>query len=258
MSLSPQQYYLKYIHKETGYRATWDPGRELRIGDVGKLQPDGSFSVHTSLEKEGIKAEVRGDHSAADMDYTSGSKVSIDVKLKGSVPAAGSVFSQVDAGFDIGFSSDKAIVFKASGFKTLQIVNLAAITDAILDKYKNGTWKKDWHVITNLVQADAATIIISTSSSGRLELKANADIGAGAGLKITDANLGLTTVSEKGSNIKFIAQQGLTPLYNIMGIHEPWFNWFGEPTLEVKEEQDKAPALRRYDFNEKAELPEGE
>jgi hypothetical protein len=51
-------------------------------------------------------------------------------------------------------------------------------------------------IISQLVEAGTATIIIANSSNAALELKAKAAIGAGQ-VKVTDASLGLSTVSEK-------------------------------------------------------------
>lgn len=235
---SPHKFYLDYMHKKTGYRATWNPGLPLKIGFIGKLDADGSFKVFSSLEKEGIIAEVLTDESKAELDYTSSDTVSVNTKLSGSVPAAGSVLSNLDAGFDISFNSEKAIIFKAGGVATDQIINIGDIEKQILEKYENGTWDKDLVVVTQLVKTDAATIIISTSSSGKLELKANAGVGAGTGLKITDAALGLSVASEKGSSIKFISENGLTPLYQVMGVRDPIIGRNTIVTRGGKEEQE--------------------
>jgi hypothetical protein len=241
------------MHKKTGYRATWNPGLPLKIGFIGKLDTAGSFTVFSSLEREGIIAEVLSDDSKSEMDYTSSDKVSVNAKLSGTVPAAGSVLSNLDAGFDISFNSEKAIIFKASGVVTDQITNIGAIEKQILGKYADGSWDKELLVITQLVRTDAATIIISTSSSGKLELKANAGIGAGTGLKITDASLDLSVASEKGSSIKFISENGLTPLYRVMGVRDPLI---GRNTIVVRgteAEQEDSFIIR--DFKE-AELEE--
>jgi hypothetical protein len=223
---APFKFYLQHMHSQSNYRATWDPAVKLKLGYVGKLQ-DGVLDVFTTLEKEGINMEVSEESSVLDLDYTSHKSVNIDSKLSGSAPIAGSVLTELDAGFALSFKSDKAVVFKVAGYKTHQIVNLKDIEKAVLDRYNgenlNGhdEWDKDWVVVTRIVEADSSTIIISTSSNSQLDLKAKANVGA-ANLKITDAALGLSIVKETGSNMNFIAKEGLTPLYRVMGIRKPW------------------------------------
>lgn len=234
------------MNNKTGYRATWDPGKPLKIGYIGKLDNFGVFTVYSSLEKESITAEIHLDDTTADMDYTSHDSVNITAKLSGKAPVAGSVFTDLDAGFSFDFKSSKSVVFQSSGNKTNQIVNLAAITKSILQKYKDGNWDKDWLVVTELVTAESATIIISNSSDGKLELKANANVGT-SNLKLTDVSLGLSVAREKGSTLKYIAENGLTPLYRVMGIKHPLI---GKDKVVIKIKAE-APVFEIQKFDEK-------
>jgi len=227
---NPHQFYLIHMNKKTGYRATWDPGRPLIIGQIGKLDKSGVFTVYSSLEKEGIPIEILTDTSASEMDYTSHDQVNISIKAKGATPVTGSVLTKADAGFTIGFKSERAVVFQAKGFKTHQITNLKEIEKQVREKYKNGNWEKHWLIITTLVETSAATIIISNSKNVMLDLKAQANVGT-AKLKLTDASLGLSVAREQGSTLKFLAEAGLTPLYTLSGIRHPLF---GKPTMVKK------------------------
>lgn len=228
---APFKFYLRHMNTKTGYRATWDPGKPLSIGAVGRLDQSGVFSVFTSLEKEGIPVELKVDDTTADQDYTSSESVTITTKLSGKAPAAGSILTEADAGFNIEFKSERSVVFQSQGNQTDQLVNLAQIKKMILQKYKEGNWDKDWVVVTELVRARSATIIIANSSNATLELKANANAGTPT-LKLTDLSLGLMVAKEKGSTLKYIAQEGLTPLYRVMGIRKPWP--FGEIDVVTK------------------------
>jgi hypothetical protein len=247
---NPHKFYLSHMNAKTGYRATWDPGRPLQIGQVGKLDGSGIFSVFSTLEKEGIPIEVLSDESSGEMDYTSNESVNISVKLAGSAPAAGSVLTDVEAGFSFEFKSEKAVVFQTSGHKTHQLVNLGEIEKLVLKKFNDGNWEKDWLIVTQLVAADTATIIISNSSNGKLELKAKAGAGT-ANLKLTDASLGLTVAREQGSTLKYITQNGLTPLYRLMGIRHPLFGKKQLATRSDKEQVDQEKfRLQEFDNGE--------
>ncbi|HWB24807.1 MAG TPA: hypothetical protein VG738_04975 [Chitinophagaceae bacterium] len=239
---NPAQFYLDHIYSTTlGFRATWDPGLPLKIGDVVKLDDNGVVNVFSSLDKMGITAEIRTDETATDLDYSSGSGIDITTKAEGAAPVAGSILSNADAGFTIQFKTDKSIVFKISGYKTDQIINLGDLEKSLLEKSQRGEWDKQLLIITHLITADTATIIISAQANTSLDLKAKADAGT-AQLKITNASLGLTVARESGNTIKFIAQGGLTPLYKVMGLKS---SLFGKKHLGVR---DIAPTLENETF----------
>lgn len=245
---NPSKFYLSHMNAKTKYRATWDPTKKLAIGYIGKLS-EGVLSIYSSLDKEGIAVEVAIDDTGAAMDYTSHDSVTISTKLSGSAPVAGSVLSNLEAGFSLEFKSDKSIVFQTSNHKVHQLINLAEIERKVLEKYNSGNWDKDWVIVTELVEADAATIIISNSSNGSLDLKAKADVGA-ANLSLTNAALGLAVARERGSTLKYIAQSGLTPLYRVMGIRRPFL---GSPSFGTKGEATAAELKEEFgiqDFDE--------
>jgi len=224
------QFYLRHIAKQTGYRANWEPNRPLFVGAIGKLE-DGVFTIFSDLEKEGIMAEIKKDESEGFWDYTSNDTVQIDIKLAGQAPIAGSFLAEADAGFTLNFKSEEAVVFQADKTLTHQIVNVGAIEKAVIPKYRADEWPKDWVIITQLIEAESATIIVSNSRDNQIDLKATANIGT-ANLKLTDASLGLNVVRERGSSLKILAKSGITPLYRVMGIRHPLF---GKPQLSTKE-----------------------
>jgi hypothetical protein len=223
MASNPYKYYLTHMHDKSGYRAIWDPGRNMELGYIGKLDATGSFTVYTSLENEGIPMVRKPESSPVDEDYSSTEGIDINAKLSGEIPLAGSILTAGEAGFNINFTKRDGVVFKTTGQVTEELINMAAIEKVVLEKYDTKNWEKDWLIITKLVRAKSATIIISNSSKCMLDLKAKTDIGAGQ-LKLTDASLGLTLAKESGSSMKFIAQAGITPLYQLMGIVHPMFS----------------------------------
>ena len=228
------QFYLEHMATKTGYRATWEPNRPLTIGAIVKLEK-GVFSIQSSLGKEGIPMEVMDDTSKGVVDYSSSGSVNIGVKAAGQAPLAGSALTNVDAGFSIGFASDKSVLFQADKTKTLQITNLGAIEREVIQRVNDSRWPKDWLIVTQLVQAATATIIISFSSNSKIDLKASANVGTPQ-LKLTDASLGLSVVNEKGSHFKAIAANGITPLYRVMGYRHPLF---GHEQLSTKSDAEE-------------------
>lgn len=245
---NPSRRYLAHMHTQTKYRATWDPTKRLSIGAIGKLE-QGVLSLYTSLDKESIPVEIAKGNLGAAMDYSSHEQVTIITKLSGSIPLDGSVLGQADAGFSFSFKSDNSIVFQTSNHRVHQLVNLAQIEHQVLEKYNNGNWDKDWVIITELVETDAATIIISNSSNGSLELKANRNVNGP--ISLTDAGLGLSVAREQGSTLKYIAQNSLTPLYRVMGLKSAFLGSLSMGSRGMYSPQVFAERLELLEYDER-------
>lgn len=229
---SPYKYYLKHMHKAAGYRATWDPATILHIGDIVKLESDGTTTKYSTLADVGIGLKISSNETRSSLDYTSHDKVDITTKAAGKLPSPGSGLNKADAGFTFNFKSADGVVFQIRNYKTNQIDNLAAIQAEILEKYESGEFDEDWLIVNKLIEAETATIIISNSSNAALDLKANASVDA-AGLKLTDASLQFSVAREQGSTMKYITQSDITPLYQVMGVHHPFLG-LGTPGLAKK------------------------
>ena len=231
---TPYKFYLNHISTNAGYRANWEPNKPLELGMIGRLT-NGILDVVSTLEQEGLTPKMLKDLTPGEMDFTSHQTVDIDIKLAGQSPVAGSVLTEAEAGFVLDFHGENAVVFQVKDTYTHQVVNMAALEKEILNRYKNNQWPKDWVIITQLLEAVTATIIISNSNNNKIELKASANAGA-PNLKLTDASLGLMVAKEKGSSLKVIAQHGITPLYRVMGMRHPLF---GKPHLSTRGEDVK-------------------
>jgi hypothetical protein len=210
---SPVKQYTNELYRKFNYYATWMPGTPMELGTVGIM--DGKEFVKKShLRNFGIAFETEEDPSKDDLDYTSDSGVTFAPKASGTIPSAGSVLTQADAGFTVDFSREKAILFKVKGARYVSISDQEKLGRDIARLKKEGKWKKEYVVIVELVMADSATILISGSANSKIELKANANIGA-TKLDIADASLQLGIAVAKSMSTKIIAEQGLTPLFRI-------------------------------------------
>ena len=218
--------YLKEINSEFNYRANWEPNKPLAIGDIGILEK-GIFSLRSSLEQEGIPMQVRTEESTGSLKYSSSGGVSINSKLSGQAKMPQSQLGEGDAGFSIQFNKEKAVVFEIKGYKTHLIENVGEIERQVMQRFMGNQWPKDWVIITELVQADNATILISNNKDSSIDLKANANLEPSSNLSIADANLDLAVVSRRGIATEIVSRQGITPLYRASGIKTKLFGGSG-------------------------------
>ena len=214
--------YTKELKRQFNYLATWLPGTPLALGDIGILRRN-RFTKISNLEDLGIQFEVEKDESKTDIEHSSIGAVSITTKASGTAALEGSMLGKVDAGAVIEFSKEKAIYFKANGITSPSIKDQIGMANEILKLYKQGKWEKNWVVITELVHADSATILISSSSKGKAELKAKATVGIG-GIDPADVASGFELSFSKDLTTKIIAEEGLTPLFKASKIKSRVFS----------------------------------
>lgn len=213
---SAQGQYTNEMKKNFGYYATWNPGVPLKLGDIGTFS-DNVFTRLSNLADRGIDFEIRTDETKTPLEHNSEGSVSVTTKLSGTVAPQGSVLTNLDAGIIVEFSKENSTLFKANNTTSPSIKDTIKLGEQVLKLYKEGKWNKNWVIVTELVEAENATIIISNNSNSKIELKANANIDAPT-LDIADAEFKFSTQFSKGLETKIISAAGLTPLFKVMGM----------------------------------------
>lgn len=213
---SAQKQYTNEMKRKFGYYATWNPGVPLQLGDVGIFK-NNVFTKISDLESFQITFDIREDQTEVDLEHSSQGSVSVTTKLSGTVAPHGSVLADADAGIVVEFGKDNSTLFKANKTVSPTIKDTIQLGNIVLELFKQGKWNKNWAIITELVKAESATIIISNSSNSKIELKANANVDAPS-FDIADANFEFSTLISKGLETMIIAAEGITPLFKCMGI----------------------------------------
>jgi hypothetical protein len=203
--------YTKELKRQFGYLATWLPGTPLSLGDIGVLR-NNEFTKISNLADLGITFEIELDSTKADIEHSSKGAVSISTKASGAIATQGSVLGEIDAGVTVVFSKESAILFKANGTTSPSIKDQIKLGKEILKLYKEGKWDKDWAVVTEKVDAESATILISSSKNGKIELKAKGEIET-KNIDIADAELDFELSYSKDLSTKIFAEESLTPLF---------------------------------------------
>lgn len=213
--------YTRELKKQFGYLATWFPGTPIALGDIGVFKRN-EFTKISNLSDFGISFDIEQDSTKSDMEYSSRGGVSVMTKASGTAAIEGSTLGEIDAGITVKFSKEKAIFFKANGTTSPNIKNQIKLGEEVIELFKSGRWNKDWAVVTELVNVESATVLISNSSDGKIELKAKSKVAA-VSLDIADANLGLEIKFFKDLSTRIVAQESLTPLFKASKVKGRWF-----------------------------------
>jgi hypothetical protein len=115
-------------------------------------------------------------------------------------------------------------------------------------KYQEGSWDSDLYVITEIVMAEAATVLISTGDSAVIELKAGGSVSS-AGISLADLNAQFSVASTSGMGIEMVAKTGITPLFKAGRVRPGLFGTKWEVRrLEAPDEQEGDDAKLWHSF----------
>lgn len=216
----PIKNYQKDIYKKAKLRANWELSKNLNIGDVGFMDK-GTFTLQTSLKDLEIDFKVRKGIKQEKLDLSSASGVNINPRFNVAGDAK-VVDLKGEVVFDIEFSRAKSYVFKASGVRTDIISNIQAVGKEIIKKHENDDWDTELVIISEIMTADAVSILIAGESGTKTEISAtgNANI---AELDLAKADVGFSANSNKRLSLEVLGKAGTNPLFKIMGLEKPFF-----------------------------------
>lgn len=204
------------IRKETRYSATWLPIAPVSLGDVGRLNGYQYVPV-TTLKDLGFSFDVEKGTVNADIDYYSKGAVSSEVKLAGRTPPPGSPLVHGKVGVTLSFKRAGAIVFAASGCRSNRIRDNKSLGDIILQRFHDGLWERDLVVVTEVVSASTATILVASSAGAQVDLVAEGKVTTPS-VSLADASARFYTASSRAIGFNVIGGKNLTPLFRAGGI----------------------------------------
>lgn len=212
-------HYCKRVKKDTRlYFAQWFPTATIDLGQVGKLVDGAIFVPKTTLEGEGISFQVTEDTSPAQLDLSSSSDVKVTFKVGGQVSTTAPSIPQASAGVVVEFGRKAAYVIKAGQVFEPRITNVAALEAEILARVRAGRWDPDWVVISQIVRAPRADILVSESSSSRVEITARGDANIGQVVQLGNVDAAFQITSESGKVANFLNSENVTPLFQLVGL----------------------------------------
>ena len=206
--------YTNEMKKRFGYYAIWNPGVPLEVGDIGTFKKN-ELTRRSNLKERGINFKIRPDKTKIDLNYSTSRGVSESSKLEGSAPFAGSKLAEMEAGLFVEFSKANATLFKANNTTSPSISDIIKLSEQVSKLYLEGKWDAELVIITELIHAETATIIISNKSNVKFDLKANANIKASS-FDIADAKFKFSCDFPNGLESHSIAVENLTPLFKAM------------------------------------------
>ncbi|MFJ4832415.1 hypothetical protein ACIP79_21310 [Streptomyces sp. NPDC088747] len=198
--------YASEMRQEFGYLAAWLPGTAIALGDIGVLRGT-RFESLTSLSALGVDFASQPMRAVGDLEYASAGQVDVEWHGRGGLLGG----AGAEGGVTVSFKRSNAIFFQASGCVTGTMADLPTVEQALIGMDKE-RWRRDWAVVTEVVVARSAAVIISSRSGGRLDLRLQ---GGGGGASLAELASRLRIASEAGIAARVLTASGLTPLFRV-------------------------------------------
>ncbi|MGY1705317.1 hypothetical protein ACI79C_12135 [Geodermatophilus sp. SYSU D00697] len=226
---SAGEQYCSELARNLRFLAAWPPGIRVAMGDIGVLD-GGVFMPLTSLRQFGVKPEETAPvDSNMDFEYASTGAVELGFKAKGEVNPLVPHLPIDQAGLGINFTRQNATVFRASGGSHRRFADEAELKTEIRSLIRAGRWDRDWHVVTDVITAQATAALVSQSAGAGVEVAVSANIKAG-GLELLTLDTEARIVASRSMQIAIISSGHLTPLFRAKRVRRRWFS----PDIQLK------------------------
>lgn len=227
MATIPELYCKGVRQQSKLYFAAWLPNTVLKLGTVGVLHDRYFFDPKSSLAKMGFDFDPENpDHIEKDLDaspvkLSSGRTSKQTFKVSGEVSTTAPHIPQAKAGISLEFGAEGAFVIEAEATYEPRIKDIFALERWILQQYRAGAWQRDWAVITSLVVAPHASIVVSQSRSSKVELMASGDANVGT-VELGNAGIEFQSVHTQGTVLNMANSTNVAPLFKLVGLKRKW------------------------------------
>jgi hypothetical protein len=214
--------------------AAWPPNAKLRLGDIGILE-NNLFRYRSNLEFFGIKFKY-WDGPSDNVNHSSG----FDMKFSGKLGGQAEVAAPVSTNASLSFSKRGAFVFQATGCRDSEIDDKLRLSEDLRHLYDAKVWDPQWFVIENLTKVERATIIVADSDGGSLELSADGGFPVG-GIQLAGVRGSLQVASQSGDFTTFLAEQEITPMFQLLRVKLGWLETARDLIKDVRERLEWFP-----------------
>jgi hypothetical protein len=240
MAQAPELYG-REMHDGLGFWATWLPGALIRVGDCGTVE-DFAFARRTSLSSFGVSFQEREPTSLGPLHHSSSKGVSIAFHTAARASAeAIPGLPNGRAGVTIGFEREGGVVFAANNCRQIEIEDIHSLEQNLQTAYLERGYPANYVVVTAMVRASSATVLVSSGKKASVTLTASADLTEVIDLARADA--GLSIARSRGLASQHIAEGEMTPLFKVMGFKRHWLT--RTPTGDLEDLGSDEPELQR-------------
>lgn len=198
--------------------AAWPPTTQVALGDFGYLRHN-VFERKSNLKYRGIAFSTEPpDPGISTYDYSS--KGAVRVSASGAA-ATSAPQGNAQAKIGIEFKREGSVYLHAIGCAEIRVKDEIELGNRLVALFLAGQWNDDWVVVTRVVTAKSATILMASDKDASITLEAS---GQSQPPDLLNANVKLSASSERNIGLKVITESELTPLFGLSQVRDRILN----------------------------------
>lgn len=211
--------YSDLVKATTGFRGAYPLVVPVKVGDYFELGKEGvmvhlgnvfhwpGWSDAVPVDSEDIQgSETFHAGCQREMTAEAGAEVSTPYGLN------------AEATVELSFSRSSGFALAYEAAKREKVRDVPTVQRQIVELAKNSQWDENWVLVTEVIAAKSATLIVSAERSSTFTLHAKAELPkALADIGIANAKLGWSASSWRGSGYSSLCKPG-TPLYHCIKV----------------------------------------
>jgi hypothetical protein len=218
------QTYSKAIHEETGWWGTFPIELPLEVGDIIQQDSEGRMTRIAKIKDWGLMFPI---DSQAVTGATSWSRHA--TRSRSAIGEGGATVvtgAGAQAAVKVSFSEVAGFVLDYVAGKYEKLRDVSVAQKAVLGLAKDGQWKSNYILVTELIEASPATVLVSSARNASIVLNASVAIPDNLpGINLADPKFGFSSSSSTEGVYQSVSTKSY-PLYHCIRIHRKW--WGGK------------------------------
>ena len=194
----------------------WPPSDVVAVGAVGVVE-NGRFQRLDTLESFRVPFEVDEGRRSYSFDHQSDEGVTVITKLRGRAAEPITGLGEADLGFRVEFSKSGALLLSVRKSHELHMTEQIRIQAALEDLSRKKLWRKNWLLITDVLESESATVLVAGSAKASISLLATGSVQVEQ-LHLAGIEAGLKRVSTTDIATEVIAEAGFPLAYRAIRV----------------------------------------
>lgn len=202
-----------------GWRGQWEPGADLRPGQLGAIDGD-NFRVTGSLKDDAdIHVATKEEPGGDEVTYAQEGSLEVFAKAKGETDALFKHIAQASAGAKLKFTEANARAMILRGLTEHRVTSERRLATDMVNALHEGRLRYGDVVVTHVKRAAFGLLLLGSEAGAEVEVSTNVDIGKG---KITLGKVKGSIGIEYQSKMSFAQQMndGFALMYRAVKIRK--------------------------------------
>jgi hypothetical protein len=210
-----------------GWVANWPPGSDYVLGQVGRVDKKGAFSVGGTLSDKDILATEDPEPGKTDgpEQFQSSNAITVDINTNATLPTW-EFIGNAKAGVRVGFQESAGVVIAVGSANRKRLANIDGLKESLLAAANLGRLKVGQSVIVEMQVADSGLVITSEGGSGELTATTNFDVGPTGAPKLLHFAADFSVKHSNAAMAHSTFPDGFTSAFRVVTLGERgWWFW---------------------------------